>query len=108
MILHVVGLWVTSPPDVIDALLFWSPTPFSFCGVVAMWAVFASALMAPSPARLASWAWMTATPPLPEVAQAAAQAQGGQRYDRFLEALGRRLASGPKLRQEVPGKRVQG
>lgn len=49
--------------------------------------------------------WLTATPPLPEGAQAAAQAQGGQRYDRFLEALGRRLASGPRLRQEVPEER---
>lgn len=46
VILHVAGLWVTSPPDVIDALLFRSPTPFSFWGVVAMWAVFASALVA--------------------------------------------------------------
>ena len=46
VLLHVAGLWITSPPDVIDALLFRSPTPFSFWGVVAMWAVFASALMA--------------------------------------------------------------
>lgn len=47
--------------------------------------------------------WLTATPAPPDAAaQAAAQAQGGQRYDRFLEALGRRLASGPRLRQEVP------
>ena len=52
--------------------------------------------------------WLTATPVLPEAAQAAAQAQGGQRYDRFLEALGRRLASGPKLRQEVPEESEQG
>lgn len=51
VILHVAGLWVTSPPDVIDALLFRSPTPFSFWGVVAMWAVFASALMAASRRR---------------------------------------------------------
>jgi predicted ferric reductase len=43
---HVGGLWVTSPPDVIDALLFASPTMFSFWGVVAMWAVFASATLA--------------------------------------------------------------
>ena len=27
--LHVAGLWVTSPPDVVDVLLFRSPTPFS-------------------------------------------------------------------------------
>lgn len=43
---HVGGLWVTSAPDVIDALLFASPTPFSAWGVVAMWAVFAAALLA--------------------------------------------------------------
>lgn len=29
----------------------------------------------------------------------------GQRYDRFLKALGRRFACGPKLRQEVPEER---
>ena len=33
-------------PDVIDALLFNSPTPFSAWGVIAMWAIFASALLA--------------------------------------------------------------
>jgi predicted ferric reductase len=43
---HVIGLWITSPPDVIDALLFRSPTPFSFWGVTAMWAVFATAILA--------------------------------------------------------------
>lgn len=32
VILHVAGLWITSPPDVIDALLFRSPTPFSAWG----------------------------------------------------------------------------
>lgn len=46
VVIHVGALWVTSPPDVIDALLFASPTPFSVWGVIAMWAVFASALMA--------------------------------------------------------------
>jgi predicted ferric reductase len=43
---HVIGLWITSPPDVIDALLFRSPTPFSIWGVTAMWAVFATAILA--------------------------------------------------------------
>ncbi len=43
---HVLGLWVTSPPDVIDVLLLRSPTPFSVWGVMAMWAVFAAALLA--------------------------------------------------------------
>ncbi len=46
VVVHVVGLWITSPPDVIDALLFASPTPFSVWGVVAMWCVFASAVLA--------------------------------------------------------------
>jgi len=46
IIIHVAGLWLTSPPDVIDALLFDSPTPFSAWGVVAMWAAFAAALLA--------------------------------------------------------------
>lgn len=49
---HVAGLWLTSPPDVIDALLFRSPTPFSAWGVVAMWAVFATALLAACRRRL--------------------------------------------------------
>lgn len=46
VVAHVAGLWITSPPDVIDALLFASPTPFSVWGVVAMWAIFATALLA--------------------------------------------------------------
>ena len=46
VLLHVIGLWITSPPDVIDALLFTSPTPFSAWGVIAMWALFATALLA--------------------------------------------------------------
>jgi len=45
VIIHVAGLWITSPPDVIDALLFTSPTPFAVWGVIAMWAIFAVAIM---------------------------------------------------------------
>ena len=52
VVLHVAGLWITSPPDVIDALTFTSPTPFSVWGVIAMWAVFAAAAMAASRKRL--------------------------------------------------------
>lgn len=52
VVLHVAGLWITSPPDVIDVLLFRSPTPFSDWGVIAMWAVFASALLAAFRRRL--------------------------------------------------------
>ncbi|NVO57255.1 ferric reductase-like transmembrane domain-containing protein [Rhodobacteraceae bacterium B1Z28] len=46
VVIHVLGLWITSPPDVVDALLFVSPTPFSAWGVIAMWAMFAAALLA--------------------------------------------------------------
>ena len=52
VVIHVGGLWITSPPDVIDALLFASPTPFSNWGVIAMWAVFAVALLAALRRRL--------------------------------------------------------
>ncbi len=52
VVLHVGGLWITSPPDMIDALLFSSPTPFSPWGVVAMWAIFAVALLAALRRRL--------------------------------------------------------
>ncbi len=53
VVVHVGGLWITSPPDVIDALLFASPTPFSVWGVIAMWAIFAAALLATLRRRLA-------------------------------------------------------
>jgi predicted ferric reductase len=45
VIIHVAGLWTTSPPDVIDALLFRSPTPFAAWGVIAMWAIFGVAIL---------------------------------------------------------------
>ena len=46
VVVHVAGLWITSPPDVIDALLLRSPTPFSAWGVMAMWGVFVAAALA--------------------------------------------------------------
>ena len=52
VVLHVAALWITSPPDVIDALLLVSPTPFSLWGVIAMWAIFASASLAAFRGRL--------------------------------------------------------
>ena len=45
--------------------------------------------------------WLTATPPLPDTAQPAAQTKGRERYEGFVEALGRRLARGQTLAQEV-------
>jgi predicted ferric reductase len=52
IVAHVGGLWLTSAPDVIDALLFESPTSFSAWGVIAMWAAFAAALFAALRGRL--------------------------------------------------------
>jgi predicted ferric reductase len=52
VVIHVGGLWITSPPDMIDALLFASPTPFSPWGVIAMWAIFAVAHLAALRRRL--------------------------------------------------------
>lgn len=52
VVVHVGALWLTSAPDVIDALLFRSPTPFSAWGVIAMWATFAAALLAALRRRL--------------------------------------------------------
>ena len=45
--------------------------------------------------------WLTSTPPLPDTAQAAAQTNGRARYEGFVEALGRRLARGRTLADEV-------
>jgi len=45
--------------------------------------------------------WLTHTPPLPDTAQTAAQAKGRERYEGFIEALGRRLARGRTLADEL-------
>jgi hypothetical protein len=45
--------------------------------------------------------WLTVTPPLPDSAQAAANAKGRERFEHFVEALGRRLAKGQSLADEV-------
>tara|TARA_R110002020_G_scaffold52911_11_gene148397 strand:+ start:3950 stop:4561 length:612 start_codon:yes stop_codon:yes gene_type:complete len=57
VLVHVIGLWITSPPDVVDALTFTSPTPFSAWGVVALWAVFLSAALAVLRRRLRPPVW---------------------------------------------------
>jgi hypothetical protein len=60
VVVHVGGLWIASPPDMIDALLFTSPTPFSPFGVIAMWAIFAVALLALLRRRLRLRTWRIA------------------------------------------------
>src|SRR5215469_5445422 len=45
--------------------------------------------------------WLTATPTLSEQTQAAARAKGAERYQAFVDALGRRLSKGTSLLREV-------
>ena len=52
--------------------------------------------------------WLSVTPPLPQSAQAAAQAAGRERFESFLEALGRRLAKGRSVLREVSFDRLNG
>jgi predicted ferric reductase len=64
VVVHVAGLWITSPPDMIDALTLTSPTPFSPFGVIAMWAIFAVALLAAFRRRLGLRTWRIVHMPL--------------------------------------------
>ena len=45
--------------------------------------------------------WLTNNAPLPDTAMAAAQAMGRERYEGFVEALARRMTSGPRLGNEI-------
>lgn len=45
--------------------------------------------------------WLATTPTLPEPAAQATRAKAGERYEAFVGALGRRLAKGPRLAQEI-------
>lgn len=46
--------------------------------------------------------WLTITPPLPGDAQAAAQIKGRERYEGFVETLGKRLQKGENFLREIP------
>ncbi len=45
--------------------------------------------------------WLTSTPALPDAGLAAAQTKGRERYEGFVDALGRRLARGRRLADEI-------
>lgn len=64
VVIHVAGLWFTSPPDMIDALTYASPTPFTPYGVTAMWAIFIVALLALLRRRLGLRTWRIIHMPL--------------------------------------------
>ncbi|MEQ8166659.1 MAG: hypothetical protein RIC93_11360, partial [Alphaproteobacteria bacterium] len=46
--------------------------------------------------------WLTVTPPLPEDAQSSAQIKGRERFEGFVETLGRRLQKGQSFLREIP------
>ena len=46
--------------------------------------------------------WLTVTPPVPTEGYAAAQAKGRERFEGFVETLGRRLQSGESFLREIP------
>lgn len=46
--------------------------------------------------------WLTITPPLPADAQAAAQIKGRERYEGFVETVGKRLQKGQNFLKEIP------
>ena len=45
--------------------------------------------------------WMTLTPPLTGAAQPAARAKGAERFEGFMQTLGRRLATGDRFLKEL-------
>ena len=45
--------------------------------------------------------WLSSTPPLPKSAQASARAKGAERFERFMQTLGKRLASGDRFLKEL-------
>ncbi len=54
---HVIGLYLTSPPDTMDALLLVSPTPFSVYGVLGMVALAVTGLLVAFRRRLHPARW---------------------------------------------------
>ncbi|MCZ4292255.1 CopG family transcriptional regulator [Hoeflea alexandrii] len=46
--------------------------------------------------------WLTITPPLPQDAQSSAQIKGRERFEGFVETLGRRLQKGQSFLREIP------
>ena len=46
--------------------------------------------------------WLTITPPLPEDAQSSAQIKGRERFEGFIQTLGRRLQKGQSFLREIP------
>lgn len=45
--------------------------------------------------------WLTVTPPLSETSQASSRAKGAERFEGFMQSLGRRLATGDRFLKEL-------
>ena len=45
--------------------------------------------------------WMTITPPLPDAARQSARAKAAERFEGFMQTLGRRLATGDRFLKEL-------
>ncbi|BDA84205.1 hypothetical protein Sa4125_17470 [Aureimonas sp. SA4125] len=60
VVLHVGGLYLTSPEDIVDALLLASPTPFAVYGVIGLWAVILTACLAAFRRKLRPRLWQAA------------------------------------------------
>ena len=45
--------------------------------------------------------WLAATPPQPESTQASARAKGAERFEGFMQTLGKRLATGDRFLKEL-------
>ncbi|MOA61957.1 hypothetical protein D3C78_1872300 [compost metagenome] len=45
--------------------------------------------------------WLTFTPPMSDTAQVAARAKGVERFDGFIQSLGKRLATGDRFLKEL-------
>lgn len=45
--------------------------------------------------------WLSSIPPLQDTMQAAARALGRERWERFIEALGRKMEAGPSLANDL-------
>ncbi|MFE3839210.1 CopG family transcriptional regulator [Pseudogemmobacter sonorensis] len=45
--------------------------------------------------------WLTITPPLPEGSQSAARTKGAERFEGFMQTLGKRLATGDRFLKEL-------
>ena len=45
--------------------------------------------------------WLTMTPPLPESAKQSSRIKGNERFEGFMQNLGRRLATGDRFLKEI-------